>query len=169
MNSGECESTIDLADYRRALGHYATGVAVITARGANGRKLGLTANSFTSVSLDPPFVSWCPSKKSVNLADLENAGFFAVNVLAADQHHLSRKFANPSAERFEGVPHVSGIDGLPLIEGAVARFQCRNVSQIDAGDHMIVLGEVMQYDAIGGDPLVYHRGGYRIATSHPEL
>lgn len=161
-------------DYRDALGQYATGIAVATTRGPDGRKIGVTANSFTSVSLDPPLVSWCPSKAASHLRELESATHFAVNVLAADQHQLSRQFAAPTQDstmqdKFEGVDIIEGLAGLPLIDGAVARFQCHTVQQIDAGDHLIFLGEVERYDANGGDPLVFHLGRYHIATRHPDL
>jgi flavin reductase (DIM6/NTAB) family NADH-FMN oxidoreductase RutF len=162
----------DARDYRHALGQYPTGITVITARGPDGRKIGLTANSFTSVSLDPPLISWCPSKKASDLLELENAAYFAVNVLAADQHHLSSQFATPAQEaqdKFEGVAITEGIGGLPLIEGAVAHFQCHTVRWVDAGDHAIVLGEVEQYDIDGGEPLVFHSGRYRVVTTHPAL
>ncbi|MBF8191772.1 flavin reductase family protein [Nonomuraea sp. K274] len=157
-------------DYRHALGQYPTGVTVITARGPDGGKIGVTANSFTSVSLDPPLVSWCPSKTASSLPELENATYFAVNVLAADQHHLSRRFATSAQEvrdKFEGVAIRAGIGGLPLIEGAVARFQCRTVRRVEAGDHVIFIGEVQNYDANGGEPLVFHSGTYHIVTAHP--
>ncbi|HEY0474907.1 MAG TPA: flavin reductase family protein [Kribbella sp.] len=160
--------------YRNALGQYATGVTVITARGADGRRVGITASSFTSVSLHPRLVSWCLSKTATHLAELEIATHFAVNVLAADQHDLSRQFAAPTQnvtthDKFADVDLTEGIAGLPLIDGAVARFQCRTVSRIEAGDHVIFLGEVEHYDAHGGDPLLYHRGHYRTAATHPDL
>lgn len=159
----------DLRDYRSALGQFATGVTVVTALAPDGHKLGLTANSFTSVSLDPPLVSWCPAKKSPSLPDLDAATHFAVNVLAADQHHLSRQFATSGADKFAGVATTEGIHGLPLIDGAIARFQCRTVRRIDAGDHVIFLGEVERYDAAGGQPLVFHSGYYHVTTRHPDL
>lgn len=163
------QSRFDLRDYRSALGQYATGVTVITARASDGRKVGLTANSFTSVSMDPPLVSWCPAKGAPSLSDLDDTTHFAVNVLAADQHHLSRQFATPAIDKFAGVAVTEGVGGLPLIEGAVARFQCRTVRRIEAGDHVIFLGEVERYDAGGGPPLVFHSGHYHVATKHPDV
>jgi flavin reductase (DIM6/NTAB) family NADH-FMN oxidoreductase RutF len=163
------QARFDPRDYRSALGQYATGVTVITARGPDGRKIGVTANSFASVSLDPPLVSWCPAKRAPSLPALESATHFAVNVLASDQHHLSRQFATPAPDKFEGVALAEGVAGLPLIEGAVARFQCRTVNRYDAGDHVIFLGEVERYDANGGAPLVFYSGNYHLATKHPDL
>jgi flavin reductase (DIM6/NTAB) family NADH-FMN oxidoreductase RutF len=169
---GVDQSSLAARDYRNALGQYATGITVITACGPDGSKIGVTANSFTSVSLDPPLVSWCLSKKASSLSELENVTHFAVNVLAADQHPLARQFATPSQERqdkFRGVAVTEGIGGLPLIEGAVARFQCRSVERFNAGDHLIFLGEVERYDADDGEPLIFYSGHYRITTKHPDL
>ncbi|MFL4491242.1 flavin reductase [Streptomyces sp. VTCC 41912] len=154
---------------RRALGQYATGVTVVTARAPDGRNVGMTANSFTSVSLNPPLVLWCPGKNSPSLPDFTDASHFAVHVLAADQHHLSRQFATPAADKFRGTPTTPGIAGTPLLDGAVARFQCRTVQRLDAGDHVIFLGEVEEYEADGGTPLVFHSGHYQRATRHPDL
>jgi flavin reductase (DIM6/NTAB) family NADH-FMN oxidoreductase RutF len=159
----------DRKELRNALGQYATGVTVITARAPDGRKIGVTANSFTSVSLDPPLVSWCPAKSAPSLDDLSAASHFAVNVLASDQHDLSRQFSTPAADKFDGVPLSEGIGGLPLIRNAVARFECRTVQCIEAGDHVIFLGEVERFDADGGAPLVFHAGYYHVATKHPDV
>ncbi|WP_030803027.1 styrene monooxygenase/indole monooxygenase family protein [Streptomyces sp. NRRL F-2799] len=159
----------DGRELRRALGQYATGVTVVTARAPDGRNVGMTANSFTSVSLDPPLVLWCPGKNSPSLPDFTDASHFAVHVLAADQHHLSRQFATPADDKFRGTPTTPGIAGTPLLDGAVARFQCRTVQRVDAGDHIIFLGEVEEYEADGGAPLVFHSGYYHVATKHPDL
>ncbi|MFI0156039.1 styrene monooxygenase/indole monooxygenase family protein [Streptomyces lydicus] len=155
-------------ELRHALGQYATGVTVVTARAPDGRNVGMTANSFTSVSLNPPLVLWCPGKNSPSLPDFTDASHFAVHILAADQHHLSRQFATPADDKFRGTPTTPGIAGTPLLDGAVARFQCRTVQRLDAGDHIIFLGEVEQYEADGGTPLVFHSGYYQVATKHPD-
>lgn len=162
-------AAFDGRDFRRALGQYATGVTVVTARAADGRKVGMTANSFTSVSLEPPMVLWCPGKNAPSLPDFTAASHFAINVLAADQHHLSRQFATPADDKFAGTPITEGVGGTPLLEGALARLQCRTVKCIDAGDHVIMLGEIEAYDAPGGEPLVFHSGSYRVATKHPDF
>ncbi|MCQ4084040.1 flavin reductase family protein [Streptomyces sp. RB6PN25] len=156
-------------DFRRALGQYATGVTVVTARTTDGRPVGMTANSFASVSLNPPIVLWCLSKNAPSLPHFTAASHFAINVLAADQHHLSRQFATPATDKFARAPVTVGTAGTPLLDGAVARFQCRTVQHIDAGDHVIVLGEVEQYEAPGGEPLVFHSGSYHMTTRHPDL
>lgn len=156
-------------ELRTALGRYTTGVTVITASTADGCRIGVTANSFTSVSLEPPLVAWCPAKRAPSLPDLERATHFAVNVLAADQHHLSTQFATPAPDKFAGVTTTEGLGGTPLIEGALARFQCRTVRWVDAGDHVICLGEVERFDTADGDPLVFHAGAYHVAAPHPEV
>ena len=164
------ESTrFDPRDLRRALGQYATGVTVVTCRGQDGRRVGMTANSFSSVSLDPPLVLWCPGKGAPSLPDFTAASHFAVNVLAANQHHLSRQFATPTDDKFAGVAVADGLGGVPVIDGVVASLQCRTVGQHDAGDHVIVIGEVERYDAPGGEPLVFHSGYYHVATKHPDV
>ncbi|MDH6287041.1 styrene monooxygenase/indole monooxygenase family protein [Rhodococcus opacus] len=163
------QAQFDPRDLRRALGQYATGVTVITARAPDGRKIGVTANSFTSVSMDPPLVSWCPASKAPSLPDLTAATHFAVNVLAADQHDLSRQFSTPAEDKFAGVATTEGIAGVPLIDDAIAHFQCRTVQRVEAGDHIIFLGEIEQYDADLGEPLVFHSGSYRLVTKHPDF
>ncbi|QHE70792.1 flavin reductase [Rhodococcus sp. WAY2] len=163
------QAQFDPRDLRRALGQYATGVTVITARAPDGRKVGVTANSFTSVSMDPPLVSWCPASKAPSLPDLTAATHFTVNVLAANQHDLSRQFSTPAEDKFAGVATTEGIAGVPLIDDAIAHFQCRTVQRVEAGDHIIFLGEIEQYDADPGEPLVFHSGSYRLVTKHPDF
>jgi flavin reductase (DIM6/NTAB) family NADH-FMN oxidoreductase RutF/siroheme synthase (precorrin-2 oxidase/ferrochelatase) len=161
----------DAHDLRRALGQYATGVTVVTTVDADGQPFGMTANSFTSVSINPPLVLWAAAKSSPSLAAFEAGDRFAVNVLASDQHHLSRQFATSGADKFDGVRVVAG--DLPLLEGTVAHFVCRRLpgqgGRLDAGDHVVFLGEIESYQAQGGEPLVFHSGFYRVATKHPDL
>ena len=152
---------------RRALGQYATGVTVVTTVDATGAPFGMTANSFTSVSLNPPLVLWAAARSSPSLVAFEAADRFAVNVLAADQHHLSRQFSASGTDKFDGVALLPG--DLPLLEGTVARFVCRRTQRLDAGDHVLMLGEIESYEAPGGAPLVFHSGFYRVATKHPDL
>jgi flavin reductase (DIM6/NTAB) family NADH-FMN oxidoreductase RutF len=164
-------SRFDTRDLRRALGQYATGVTVVTTTDATGERFGMTANSFTSVSLNPPLVLWAAARSSPSLPAFEAAGQFAVNVLASDQHHLSRQFSTTGADKFDGVRLRPG--DPPLLEGTVAHFVCRRLpgagGRIDAGDHVLFLGEIESYDAPGGEPLVFHSGFYRLATKHPDL
>ncbi|MGZ8735922.1 MAG: flavin reductase [Nocardioides sp.] len=156
----------DARDLRRALGQYATGVTVVTTV-QDGQRFGMTANSFTSVSLNPPLVLWAAAKSSPSLAAFEASEHFVVNVLASDQHHLSRQFATSGTDKFDGVPLVRDVP--PVIEGTVAHFVCRRTERVDAGDHVVFLGEIVEYDAPGGEPLVFHSGFYRLATRHPDL
>ena len=164
-------SPFDTRDLRRALGQYATGVTVVTTLDAEGGRVAMTANSFTSVSLNPPLVLWAAAKSSSSLAAFEAAPRFAVNVLASDQHHLSRQFSTPGSAKFDGVRLRAG--ELPLLDGTVASFTCRKLpggsGRMDAGDHVLFLGEIESYDAPGGEPLVFHSGFYRLATKHPDL
>lgn len=148
-------------ELRRALGQYATGVAVITARGADGRRVGMTANSFTSVSMDPPLVLWCPGKNAPSLPAFTEATHFAVNVLGADQEHLCRQFSTPATDKFAELELVEGKGGTPVLPGALASFECRTVQCLDAGDHLVVLGEIESFEAPGGAPLVFHAGALR--------
>lgn len=162
-------SAFDLRDFRSALGQFATGVTVVTTVAADGRKVGMTANSFTSVSMEPPLVLWCPSKRAPSLGDFEDATHFAINILASEQHVLSRQFATPATDKFAGTETTEGIAGVPLLDGAVATFQCRTVSRHDAGDHVIYVGEVESYNHDGGAPLVFHAGKYHATANHPDF
>jgi flavin reductase (DIM6/NTAB) family NADH-FMN oxidoreductase RutF len=151
----------DPQELRRALGQYATGVAVITARGVDGRRVGMTANSFTSVSMNPPLVLWCPGKNAPSLPAFTEATHFAVNILGADQEHLCRQFSTPAPDKFAELELVEGKGGTPVLPGAIARLECRTVQCLEAGDHVVILGEIENFDAPGGAPLVFHAGALR--------
>jgi flavin reductase (DIM6/NTAB) family NADH-FMN oxidoreductase RutF/2-polyprenyl-6-methoxyphenol hydroxylase-like FAD-dependent oxidoreductase len=165
----QAEAAFDARDLRRAFGQYATGVTVVTCRGQEGQRVGMTANSFTSVSMDPPLVLWCPNKNAPSLEDFTAASHFAINVLSANQQDFSRQFATPAEDKFAGADCRDGLAGVPVLPGTVASFECRTVATYDAGDHVIVLGEVERYAAPGGEPLVFHSGFYHLATRHPDL
>ncbi|MEO7372455.1 MAG: flavin reductase [Terrimesophilobacter sp.] len=169
LKTAEEESGLDIRKFRNALGQYATGVTVVTTVGSDGRRVGITANSFTSVSVDPPLVLWCPSNRAPSLASFESSTHFAINVLAADQHVLSRQFATASEDKFTGVTTHDGLRGIPIIDGAVATFECRTVSRYRAGDHQIYVGEVQRYEGTGGEPLVFHGGQYRSTAAYPDI
>ena len=124
---------LDPRELRRALGLFATGVTVVTTRAEDGRRVGVTANSFTSLSLDPPLILWCLDRAAGSRPAFETAGRFAVNVLSAGQHYLSRHFATPADDKFASVSCDEGPGGVPLLPGVVARFLCRNVRQVEAG------------------------------------
>jgi flavin reductase (DIM6/NTAB) family NADH-FMN oxidoreductase RutF len=165
----EKPAAFDRRDFRRALGQFATGVTVVTAQAKNGRPVGLTVNSFASVSLEPPLVLWSLSREATDFEELNDAGHFAVNVLSARQHPLSRQFSTTLPDKFSGVEYESAADGSPLLKGATAQFICRVIGRFDGGDHVIVLGEVENYRWHEGEPLVFHSGRYHVTTRHPEL
>ena len=145
---------------------FATGVTVVTARDANGQLVGLTANSFNSVSLDPPLVLWSLSRRSAALAVFRAGTHYAINVLAADQLALAERFAARVPERWAGVAWRPGVAGAPLIEGAVAHFECFNRSRHDEGDHLLFIGQVEHCDhRPGASPLLFHGGQFY--TEHP--
>lgn len=157
----------DTVEFRKALGRYPTGVAVIATRDARGSAVGLTCNSFTSVSLSPPLVLWCMALYSPNLAAFLEAPHFAVNFLSADQESLSRRFSSPVADRFEGVEFSSGEGGVPLIAGCAGHLECRNETRHYIGDHVIFIGGVLRYAYAMRAPLVFSEGqfGARAAGS----
>ena len=153
--------------FRRALGNFATGITIVTACSPTGEKVGVTANSFNSVSLDPPLVLWSVDKRSHSHAVFATASHFAVNVLAADQIELSNHFARPQDDKFAGVGHDAGLGGAPLLPNCAARFQCERYQQLDGGDHWILLGKVVAFDDFGRAPLLYHQGAYSMVLPHP--
>jgi flavin reductase (DIM6/NTAB) family NADH-FMN oxidoreductase RutF len=162
----------DAKEFRRALGTFPTGVAIITTRGPDGQPIGLTCNSFSSVSLDPPLVLWSLRSSSKSLAAFRAASCFAINVLAEDQGKLSARFASSAiADKFEGVAHCEGFRGVPLIDDCLARFHCSTFSEHEAGDHVVFIGRVEQFDhGRQEDPLVFYKGAYMmLAQSLREL
>ncbi len=164
------EDSFDPHALRRALGNFATGITIVTAQAADGSKIGLTVNSFNSVSLQPPLILWSLDKRSASsLEVLRGSGHFAVNVLAADQIALSNHFARPQEDKFAGIAFSEGPGRAPLLEGCAARFHCALEQEIDAGDHWILLGRVLAFDDFGRAPLLYHQGAYSLALPHPQL
>jgi flavin reductase (DIM6/NTAB) family NADH-FMN oxidoreductase RutF len=146
-------------ELRDALGRFATGVTVVTAVGPRG-PLGITANSFASLSLDPPLVLWSPARKSSRFPVFEAASHFAVHVLARDQQAMAMHFAQ-SGDMPSAYGALPGLGGAPILEGCAARFECRHAARFDGGDHLICVGEVLRFTASEAEPLVYHRGAYR--------
>ena len=153
--------TIDRTELRRVMGHFATGVAVITTRDLDGKPYGLTANAVCSVSLTPPLLLVCIDKRAESHASFQRSGVFAVNVLADGHEELSRRFAISGGDKFVDVAHHAGPTGAPILEGALAVVECRVVAVHDAGDHTIHIGEVQHLETSGGDPLLFFRGQYR--------
>ncbi len=156
--------------FRDALGTFATGVCVVTTRsaGAPGGFVGLTVNSFTSVSLDPPLVLWCLGKDSDRAGVFLNTDSFAVSVLAADQEDLSRAFAgdDEAGAGTGSVPTRTGVTGTPMLEGALAQIDCMVEARHDGGDHIILVGRVAELASkASGQPLLYFRGDYGTLAS----
>lgn len=154
-----------LRDLRAALGQYATGVAIVTTRAPGGPHIGVTVNSFSSVSLNPPLVLFCLSTRSRLLTAFENAGHFTVNVLAKDQQALSNRFAKPSANTWDGVPFRPGENGCARLADVVATLECARRAAYPGGDHIILVGEVMRFETVTAvEPLVFYQGGYGTFT-----
>lgn len=149
------------AEFRQVLGRFPTGVAVVTSLAAGEAPVGLSVNSFTAVSLDPPLVAICVSRDSGTWASMRPSGAFCVNVLAEDQEALSRRFARPGAERFQGVGWDPSPSGAPRLHGVLAWIDCGIEAVHPGGDHEICVGRVRALDVERQDgPLVYFRGGY---------
>ena len=146
--------------FRRALGSFVTGVTIVTCADADGEPVGLTANSFNSVSLDPPMVLWSLALDSRSLEAFRQAGHWAVHILAADQQDISNRFARSSPDKFAGLDYEDGPGGTPLLAGYAARFVCKAGFEYDGGDHAIFVGEVIDHDQRDAEPLVYHGGQY---------
>jgi flavin reductase (DIM6/NTAB) family NADH-FMN oxidoreductase RutF len=155
---------LDRFDLRKALGNFGTGVTIVTTRSTDNRMVGVTVNSFSSVSLDPPIVLWSLQKTSPNLAAFDMCGRFVINVLACAQIDLSRRFASQIPDKFHGVPHQLGIDGLPVLDGRAACFECRTVQRHDVGDHVLYLGQVESYQHREHAALMYLQGRYLLNT-----
>jgi flavin reductase (DIM6/NTAB) family NADH-FMN oxidoreductase RutF len=152
-------------EFRTALGMFATGVTIVTARTADG-VIGLTANSFNSVSLDPPLVLWSLAQAAGSLPLFRAGSHYAINVLANDQKDLAERFALKGTDRWNGVHFIEGAGGAPLLEGAAATFECFNRSRYEEGDHVIFVGEVERCSwRPGASPLLFHGGRYY--TEHP--
>jgi len=154
----------DTKEYRKTLGTFATGVTIITTR-HDGEDYGFTANSFTSVSLEPPLVLFCIKEDATFIKGLEGAKVFGVNILGADQTDLSNKFANPALlndERFADTPAKSSAIGCPQISSSIAYLDCNLKEMMKSGDHFIVIGEVQSFERVeDAQPLLYYSGGYR--------
>lgn len=152
---------IDSGTYRQVLGHYPTGVCVVTATLPDGGRAGMVVGSFTSVSLNPPLVGFFPDVSSTSWPQIESAGRFCVNILASDQKDLCRRFSAKGEDKFAGIAHRLSSNGSPVLDGVVAWIDCTLDTVHEAGDHFIVLGRVQELDiARPEQPLLFFRGGY---------
>jgi 3-hydroxy-9,10-secoandrosta-1,3,5(10)-triene-9,17-dione monooxygenase reductase component len=153
-------TTHDPLSLRRVLGSFATGVTIITTRDSEGRKVGLTANSFNTVSLDPPLVLWSLRRQASGMSAFRSSRHWAVHVLAADQEALSNRFAQRCDDRFADLDLTAGHADVPLLRGCAAVLQCRTVSEYEGGDHLIFVGEVLEFEHRSAEPLIFHGGNY---------
>lgn len=147
---------------RGALGRFATGVTIVTCRDAGGARVGLTANSFAALSLDPPLVLWSLRRESASLAAFVQARHFAINVLAESQIGLSRRFASREPDKFAEGLWSDGHGGAPVLGGCTAVFECEQQAQQQAGDHMLFIGRVLRLSDTPLAPLVFHAGRYHL-------
>ncbi|MFP6663993.1 MAG: flavin reductase family protein [Deltaproteobacteria bacterium] len=149
-------------EFRTVMGHFATGVTVITTRDSEGNFLGLTANAVASVSLDPPLILVCLDKRAESYSAFGTSGAYNVNILTKDQEPLSRTFAKSGGDKFAGLGYTLADNGIPVLNGSLAHLACEIRNEVEAGDHTIYIGEVkeiaMDHEA---NPLLYFRGGYR--------
>lgn len=162
------DASFDPKEFRRALGRFATGVTIVTTRDAQGQAVGMTANSFNSVSLQPPMVLWSLAKSARSLPAFTQATHWNVHILANDQEALSNRFARAGEDKFAGLALDPGSEEAPLLPGCSARFRCRVAFQYEGGDHVIFVGEVLGYEASERPPLLYVTGNYALAARKAE-
>ena len=158
--------TFNTGEFRQALGMFATGVTIVTAKNADGQLIGLTVNSFNSVSLQPPLVLWSLSRNASSLEAFSTGSHYAIHILAAHQKDLAMQFASKGVDRFAGVEYTTGVGGAPLLQGVATTFECFNRNRYEEGDHIIFVGEVESCShQSGASPLLYHGG--KFYTEHP--
>lgn len=154
----------DPKEFRRALGMFATGVTIVTTTAADGTPIGITANSFNSVSLEPPMVLWSLANNARSLPAFSDSTHWNVHILSNEQEALSNRFARAGEDKFSGLAMDAQPSGAPLLTGCSARFQCKSAFKYEGGDHTIFVGEVVQYDSSARPPLLYVTGGYALAS-----
>ena len=155
------ETAIDPRALRNAFGQFATGVTVVTTVDVDGSLVGMTANSFSSVSMEPPLVLFCPANHVASLPAFERAGHFVINVLSAEQQDLATQFARPAEDKFAGVDYRLGRFGAPVLEGALATFECTLYANHEAGDHQVMIGEVHEFTSQSeAGALLFHGGKF---------
>lgn len=154
--------TFDQREFRKAVGCFATGVTVVTTLDKEGDRVGITANSFSSVSLDPPLVLFCVDAKINSFEAFENCDNFNINILSEDQIGLSNAFARSSEDKWDGIEHAFGDNGCPIFEKSLAVLECDKHAIYSAGDHLIIVGQVTKiaYEKVDCPPLLYFNGAY---------
>jgi len=145
---------------RRTLGKFATGITVVTCPGTDGTPRGITVNSFTSVSLEPPLVLWNIGKRSSSLNAYLSAKHYAIHVLGSEQEYLAQHFARRDHKSFDAIEHTISDDGVPILPNVLARLDCETYQIHEAGDHHIIIGRVIDHEARAGQPVLYFDGGY---------
>jgi flavin reductase (DIM6/NTAB) family NADH-FMN oxidoreductase RutF/DNA-binding MarR family transcriptional regulator len=158
----------DSRGFRQCLGQFSTGVTVVTAE-HGGARVGVTANSFSSLSLDPPLILWSINRTSRAFAVFSEAAHFAVNILAEDQVQVSQRFASKEDDKFATVDWYPGHDGAPLIRGAAARIECTTETLHEGGDHLLIVGRVTRFEREERRSLIFSQGRYSIGLDHPVL
>lgn len=172
MNSSineQTEAVFDSKAFRRALGNFATGVTIMTAQNVAGQKVGVTANSFNSVSLDPPLILWSIDKRSSSYDVFAEASHFAVNILSADQIDISNQFARSKNDKYANVDFELGAGQAPVLKECSAVFECERFNIVEGGDHWIIIGRVVNFQDNGRSPLLYHQGAYSSVLPHPSV
>ena len=150
----------DLKNFRQCLGKFATGVSVVSCRDENGKTCGITVNSFSSVSLEPPLVLWNAAKSSASLASYLAAEYFGISLLSTAQQEIAVGFATSGNGIFEPSSSHSTANGVPLINDALATFECKHYKNYECGDHHIIIGEVIDFRSSDRDPLLFFGGQY---------
>lgn len=168
MTTTHDQGNFDPKAFRRALGNFATGVTIITTRAPDGTNIGVTASSFSSLSLNPPLILWSSIKETPSCRAFESASHFAVNILASNQMEMSNHFARQQDDKFAGIEWHEGLGGSPIFPNCAGRFQCETYNKYDGGDHWIFIGKVIEFDDFGRSPLCFHQGSYSMVVSHPE-
>ncbi len=161
------DNLISSSELRKALGTFATGVTVVTTEAENGEPAGLTVNSFTSVSLSPPLILWCLASGSENLPIFQATDYFAINILASDQRHLSNHFARRQYNKFNGIAYHKGLGNSPLLDGCVTWIQCKTTKLYEAGDHWIIIGEIVDLNTTMKEGLIFNQSHYGVSLPLP--
>lgn len=166
--SNNNNAPLDVRGFRRALGQFPTGVTIITTRDAQGEPIGVTASSFNTVSITPPLVLWSVDKGAFSASIMENAEHFAVNVLSKSQIDMSNRFGGRGEDKFADIDYHDSPQGSPLFNGCAAQFECKTWNVYDGGDHLIIVGEVLEYrHDESQSPLVFACGSYAVSMQHP--